>query len=212
MAGSFPRSGRRASRSAPRKLALTKQQFVSMLNARREKKYFTGNDETSLAVNGVINPLTQEIIVADTGDARDGSQINVCKLDLSLQLLMNGSAVADIVRFIVFADMQANGVYPAVTDLLTSGDPNAPYTRTVTVQHRYKILHDSVITLSTGGSNRVVVHRKALHLGNHPVYYAGTTSVETANGKGALYYFLCSDEATNVGAFNLDWAVSYYDS
>jgi len=183
-----------------------------MLNARREKKYFTGNDETSFAVNGVINPLTQDIIVGDTGDFRDGSQINVSKLDVSIQLLMNGTAAADIVRFIVFADMQANGVYPTVADLVVSADPNAPYTRTVTVEHRYKILHDAVITLSTGGSNRVVVHRKAIHLGNHPVYYAGTTSVEASNGKGALYYFLCSDEATNVGAYNLDWAVSFYDS
>lgn len=190
---------------------LTKQSFVAMLNARREMKYYTDNDETTVAANGAIGPMSQPIVVGDTADSRDGNQISVSELELNLTLALNASATSDTIRFIVFADMQSNSVYPTVTDVIVAADPNAIFTRSVRVTKRFKILHDVLLTLTSVGSNRIVIHRKRIKT-NHVVTYNGTTSVESANGRGAVYYLICGDETTNLTAYNLDWAVSFYDS
>jgi hypothetical protein len=198
--------------SKPRGKALTKQAFVQMLNARREMKYNTQNSETNMPVNGSINTMTQAIIVGDTADSRDGNQISVKNIDIKLSMFLNASVNIDFVRFIVFVDQQSNGVYPTVGDILVATDPNAVYTRSVVVTKRFKILRDKTFTLTTGGDNRAIFYSKKLHLGNHTVTYGGTTSVESSNGRGAVYFLLCGDEATNFTAYNIDWGVTFFDS
>lgn len=205
-----PRNNRRAAR--PKQKLLTRQQFTSMLNARREMKYFTDNDETTVPVDGVIGPMTQGIITGDTADARDGNQISVSKLDINLTLLLNSAVTVDTVRFIVFADMQANSVYPIVGNLLVAADPNASLTREVRVTRRFRILHDVLLPLSIAGNSRILVHRKSLKLSNHVVTYSGTTNVEASNSRGALYYLICGDLSANFTAYNFDYAFSFYDS
>jgi hypothetical protein len=202
----------RSSKGSSSSTGISKAQFVQMLNARREMKYNTQNNETTVPANGTINTMTQAIVVSDTADGRDGNQITVKTVDMNLSIALNASVNVDFVRLIVFADTQNNGVYPTVVNILTATDPNATYGREVTVTKRFRILHDKMFTLTTGGDNRAIFHHKKINLKNHTVTYSGTTSVETANAKGALFFLICGDEATNNSAYNMDWAVSYYDS
>lgn len=190
---------------------LTKRAFVDMLNARREMKYTNGNDETTMLVNGGIGAMSQEITVGDTADLRDGNQVEIVKLDIILTAALNASATVDTIRFIFFADMQANSLAPGVTDVIFAADPNAAYTRNVTVTKRFKILHDVLIPLAINGPNRIITHRKSIKM-NHVVTYTGTTNAEASNGRGAIYYLQVGDEGTNLTTYNLDWAFSFYDS
>ncbi len=190
---------------------ISKQQFTDMLNARREMKYFSDNSETTVAANGSIVPMSQGIITGDTADTRDGNQIQTCKIDINLTLALDADALVDTVRFIVFADQQANSVYPTVTDIIVAADPNASLTRNVKVTKRFKILHDALIPLSIGGNNRIVVHRKSLPF-RHTITYSGTGNVEASNSKGALYFLICGDLTVELSAYNLDYAISFYDS
>lgn len=194
------------------KSGISKRQFQDMLNARRELKYYPGLVETTVPANGTVNTMTQPIIVGDTTDTRDGNQINVAKIMVNFSMFMSTVPTVDFVRFVIFADNQSNGVYPTFTDVLVATDPNASYTRQVVVTKRFRILHDKLFSLTTGGNNRAITHRAVINLKNHVVNYNGSTSVEASNGKGAIYFLICGDESTNPTAYIHDWAVCYYDS
>lgn len=191
--------------------ALTKQAFESMLNARREKKYFTLNDESTVPANGAVTPITQGIIQGDSAITRDGNQMDMVKLSIRLQLALNTSTNTDWVRFIVFSDGFANGTYPSVTQVLEAADPNASYTREVVITHRFKIWHDVILPMCNSGQNKCLAHVKDIVM-RHKVTYLGATDAEGSNGKNAMYYLLCGDETTNLTLFNLDMGVFFYDS
>jgi hypothetical protein len=190
---------------------LTKQAFESMLNARREKKYFTLNDEDTVPVNGVVTPIIQGIIQGDTAITRDGNQLDLVKISIRLQLALNTSTNTDWVRFIVFSDGFAAGSLPSVAQVLEAADPNASYTREVVVTHRFKIWHDVILPMCNSGSNKCLAHIKDLPM-RHKVTYLGATDATGSNGKNAMYYLLCGDEPTNLTLFNLDMGLSFYDS
>ncbi len=205
---------RRGGKSTPHRVE--KRMIIDMLNARRELKYIEVSSESNMPVDGGILPITQKIIQGDTSGTRDGDGINVSKLSLRLQLALNSAATLDFCRVIVFSDNQANGVYPtpsgSTNGILTAADPNAAYDFPVAVRKRFKILLDKDFAMSTAGNSKVVQFDTKLQLGNHRVYYSGTTDAEASNSKGAIYVMLISDTGTTLTAYNMTMAVWYYDS
>jgi hypothetical protein len=190
--------------------------MVDMLNARREMKYIESNVEANFNVNGTINTLTQNIIQGDTAGTRDGNSINVKEIDVRFEAFMNSSASIDFIRLIIFSDEQANGIYPTVSGstngILTSDDPNAAYDFPTAIYHRFKIWLDHSWSMSINGDSRAVQLVRKVKMGNHKIFYPAATSIEAANGKGALYALLISDTPTNLTAHNLGVAIKYFDS
>lgn len=198
--------------SSKKSAALTKQAFVAMLNARRELKYSPYNDANVVTENGAIGVMSQHISLGDTSLLRDGAQIEVVRLQGNLLTEVLVSTEFDNVRMIIFSDSQSNGSVPTVAEVLTRADPNSTYTRNVTVVKRFKILYDTHIAMSATGSNRTVCRKINLKL-DHTVNYLGDADATASNGRGAIYYLICGDNASpNESVYEFDWAFSYYDS
>jgi len=182
-----------------------------MLDARREIKYITLNDESIVAADGGVGPLSQRIISGDTANTRDGSQIQLKQIECRLQLVMNTSATTDFVRFVLFLDRQNNGATPAVTDVLVAADPNANYTHSVVVTKRYRILKDFTVPLSNVGSNRAIVRDFKVKC-RDTVSYQGTTDTAASNSRNAVYFLIMGDLTSIQTSFNLDTGIQYTDS
>jgi hypothetical protein len=183
-----------------------------MLNAQREKKYYTAQSfGAAVPANGTVVAMTQGIILGDADNTRDGGQINFDRLDINLRLFINSLSTVDFVRLLIVQDHQNNGALPLVTDIITSTDPNATYTRNVRVVNRYTVLHDSYVPLSIAANNRSYVMRTSIKK-SFKISYLGNTDVAASNGKNSIYYLICGDSALGDALFTLDWAVSFYDS
>jgi hypothetical protein len=178
----------------------------------RELKYTNPITSGSYTNAGAVIQLTQGIEQGDTAQTRDGNSINIKEVDVTWQSALNASAGQDWVRMIVFIDKFANGVYPAVSDLLMSAKTSSPLEKSVFITHRFKILCDIVVPMSSGGNSKVTSIRKKFKLNNHHVEYLGATSLQTANGPGAMYYLLLGDAASNQSTFTINAAVKYYDA
>jgi len=196
-----------------------KKVVVDVPNARREMKYFeVGAAGTISSATGLITPLTQPIVQGDGSGTRDGESINVVSILCRFAFQLATGAVRDYVRVIVFYDTQANGVYPTVTGstngLLTSApNPNSSYDFPVAIRHRFKILHDETHAMTATGDSATIRVVQNIKFGNHKVYYPATTSVEAANGKGAVYVmFVCDTASPNSTAYDLNCAIKFYDS
>lgn len=135
---------------------------------------------------------------------------SIVKLSLALQVILT-STVSDVVRLLVFSDSQNNGSVPTVAELLELADPISMLTRNFAVVKRFKVLHDTILTLTDGGSNRIVAHRFTTKL-NHVVNYLGDTDASTSNGRGSIFYLILGDKASDLSIYDMDWAFSYYDS
>lgn len=196
---------------------VSKRAVVDMLNSRRELKYIETGVEANFNVDGTINTLTQPIVQGDSSATRDGDSINVKEITVNFQAFMSSSATIDFIRVIIFSDEQGNGVYPTVTgsnsnSVLAQADPNSNYSFPTAIYHRFKIWMDHRFSMSINGDSRAVQLSKTIKMGNHKVFYPQTTSVEGANGKGALYALLISDTPTNLTAHNLLVGIKFYDS
>jgi hypothetical protein len=199
-------------RKSKKTAAITKQQFTAMLNARRELKYNPFNDTNVVTDTGAVGVMSQHIILGDSSSTRDGAQIEVVRLQANLIVDCLVSTEFDNVRLIVFSDSQNNGSTPTVAEVISRADPNATYTRNVTVVKRFKILYDTHFALSATGSNRTVARKLDLKL-DHTVNYLGDTDATASNGRGAIFYLIAGDNASpNESVYEFDWAFSYYDS
>jgi len=204
--GTFP-----AGRANRLNKTLTRAQFRQMLDARREIKYITLSNEASAPADGLVFPLTQKIVVGDTADMRDGSQIQLTKFNVRCQFYLHPSAALDFVRYILFVDTQNNGVAPARADLLVSADPNSSYTRAVSITKRFHILKDMCIPLTSTGSSLAVVRDFTVTC-RRTVTYSGTTDVESANSRNSVWFLVCGDQAANFSTYTLDHGIFFTDS
>jgi hypothetical protein len=189
-----------------------RKQVLDILNSQRELKLYEFDEETTGPVNGTVSGVTQEIVLGDAFSQRDGSQITVKELLITVEFALHASASFDFVRYIVFADKSSAGVVPAVTDVINFADPASGYHNNVLCSKRFKILLDKNMALSSAGNTKVVTNTHKVKLRNHPVYYTATTNVAGANSTGAIYFLCITDEATNVSAYNCHVTVLYYDS
>jgi len=188
------------------------QQVQAILNSQRELKLYEFDEETTGPVNGTISGVTQEIVLGDAFSQRDGSQINVKELIVTVESFLHASASFDFMRYIVFTDMSSNGAVPAVTDVLNFADPASGYHNNVLCSKRFKIHIDRSFTLTNGGNSKAVTYTDKVKFNSHPTYYVGTTNAASANATGSIYFLIITDEATNLSAYNCHITVLYYDS
>lgn len=93
----------------------------------------------------------------------------------------------DTVRFIV---LQTKGIFtsaPAVTDVLSSVSPFAPYA--YNARNLYNIIHDNIFALSSEGDSRQTVLTKDVKLRETALYFVpGSTNVYS----GQIYFLFLS--------------------
>lgn len=194
---------------APRSVA---QVVKSILESQRETKFQSETVAATLAVNGTVYDLTQNIAEGDSSTTRDGLQINMAKLKIRFEALLNTAASTDFVRLLIFQDTQSNGVAPTVAELLVSADPNAMLNNLVLVQKRFKILLDKTWSMVTGSATRAIQFTRDINMKGVKISYLGGTDATAANGKNSCWALVISDEATQPGTFVLDVGMLFHDS
>jgi hypothetical protein len=190
--------------------ALTRQAFMSMLNARREKKYNDNSYSGSLTTSGAVSPWTEVVAQGDSSTTRDGAQIELIMLKLYYTLSISTTATG-VARIIVFIDTMNEGVNPTVTDILTSASVSSNYTREVEVVKRYHILYDQSHSLTVNATTESIIKYQKIRC-RRIISYNGTTAATGSNGKNSVWTLRIG----NVGGSNLAYGISqgtlYYDS
>lgn len=183
-----------------------------MIFARKEKKVYSVTAGYTDTVAGVLSVLTQGILPGDGANNRDGSQIQPFQWLLNITFISGIGSTNSAHRFIVFMDTLSNGVYPTVANLLDGSAWNSTYAILNDQQNRFKILHDETVGV-VGASNSAVTHRQIKKRLKGTISYNGTTSVEAANGKNAIYMITLTDSITvSTASVNYYFSVHFTDA
>jgi hypothetical protein len=189
---------------------LTRQAVMSMLNARREKKYNDNSYSGTLSNSGAVSPWTEVVSQGDSSSTRDGAQIELVMLKLFYRLIYSGTGT-NIARIIVFIDTMNEGVMPSVTDILTSASVSSNYTRDVEIVKRYHILYDQAHSLTVNATTESIIKYQKIRC-RRIVSYNGTTAATGSNGKNSVWTLRITDNVgTNVG-YGISQGTLYYDS
>ena len=144
--------------------------------------------------------------------ARQGNKVRMKHLSIKGSVAINASATQTRLRMMIVRDNNGSTTQPAIADLFTSagvfnqnrnklGDPQT--------NSRFSILWDKFIQLSDSGDSvqRAINYSTSL---DHHVFFSGTAS--TDEGKGAMYLFISSNEATNDPTVSVDAMVKFIDN
>ena len=138
---------------------------------------------TANTVAGLVTPLSPIAEGADY-NARDGRSIKAIAHELRLTAKLDpAKALFDLVRVVVFADMENPGATPAVLDVLQSAAVDGMFN--ADNLKRFLIYHDEVLTLDTyNGESAVRVIKLAL---DHHIRFRGTTGAAASMAEGNLF-------------------------
>jgi hypothetical protein len=183
-----------------------RKQVLAVLNSRVEHKRFADLNAFTYSTAGSIAVMSQQIILGDTSTQRDGVQIRPERLSVTWSSTSSATVVC---RLVVFQDKQANGVYPAITDVLNTAATLSQYNPVVmSEQKRFHVLYDNFVNLSAAGTN-IVTHKFSVKpIG--PITFLDTTSVQTANGRNSIYFLVIGPAGTATGT--LTYELCYTDS
>jgi hypothetical protein len=194
----------------PTSSTLTRQAVLSMLNARREKKYNDNAYSGTLTNSGVVSPWTEVVAQGDSSSTRDGAQIELVMLKLQYRLANTASGTY-IARIIVFCDTMNEGVMPAVTDILTTATVSSNYTRDVEIVKRYHILYDQSHSLTVGATTESIIKYQKIRC-RRIVSYNGTTAATGSNGKNSVWTLRITNNGSTVVSYGISQGTLYYDS
>ncbi len=97
-------------------------------------------------------------------------------LEISATWQLSTVGLPDVVRWIVFQEVGASVAPPAITDILQTASPIAPFL--YNVRELYHIIHDELIPMSPGSDTGSVVRRFGLKLREPDFrFVAGTTNL-----------------------------------
>jgi len=161
---------------------------------------------------GAIVPLS---LVAEGNDfnQRDGHSIKALSLEARMTAQASAAAVQNAFRFILFLDLEQQGVVPTTVQVLEAAAaaldaPLAPFQHDNT--ERFVILEDWFDIVNAGGpASKARVAR--LPLGSH-VRFQGATGVIANAREGHLFALLIGDQAVNGPALNLWTRMAYVDN
>ncbi len=167
---------------------------------------FTSDPNTT---GSVVN-LTA-IAQGDTIANRQGNKIRSKYLKVSGNVRINASATSTHLRLVIVRDNNGNTTQPAIADLFPdvgsffgnknkSGDPQS--------NSRFTVLWDKFIMLDVVGLEQVPIGWSTEL--DHHIYFTGTGA--TDEGKGHLYLFIASNEATNDPAVQVDSMFKFIDN
>ncbi len=176
-----------------------------------EYKSLTQALDTTPDTTGNVHPMCA-IAQGDDFDDRNGRKIRLKSIRLKGSIIAHASSVNSRTRLCLVRDNNGNTTAPAITDLFNTvlvfsenknkiGDPQS--------NARFSVLWDELFITSLGNENSIVQFDKYLDLDSH-CYFTGTAT--TDEGKGHLYLFTASNEATNVPAMTADAQVKWIDN
>ncbi len=160
--------------------------------------------------SGAVLALTN-IAQGDELDQRDGQKIRAKYISVGGNILQNGSSSSTITRLMIVRDNNGSTTQPSITSLFASaadffngklklGDPQT--------NSRFSILWDKVVITDLSSNFRKNVQWSSSL--DHHIFYSGTAG--TDEGKGHLYLFIASNEATNDPVVAIRSMVKYLDN
>ncbi len=179
-------------RDAAKALAIARK-LKSMLNV--EYKSHQAGLPATPDLSGAVQILTG-IAQGDDQDDRDGNKIKSFSLQVKGTILQHASASTTFARLMVVQDRSGTTTQPGITDMFSTVAAFAegrPSLQTPQVNSRFKVISDTILHLSSNGTQlkRINLYRK---LRGH-IYYSGPAA--TDEGRGNIYMFVASNEATN---------------
>jgi hypothetical protein len=176
-----------------------------LFNARMmgiEKKFIENVQAVAnLATAGIF--LVNGVIIGNDFNNRVGREIKM----KSLYMRLSAANLVDqesTLRIMLVYDKQPNGVGPAITDILTSADVNAP--NNLNNRERFIVITDKVRTCSTAAQRSFWIKKyKPL---NTSTQYSGSGATIASIATGAMYLILIP-QVTSTGAPSANYSVGY---
>lgn len=142
---------------------------------------------------------------------RVGNSIKLQRIEFRAGVYKDPAATATFARLIVFRDLDGYGTVPVPGDVLqTLGANTAPFSpKDYLNRNRFSILYDELLTVNSSGDSSTVVDFEMNHEGH--ILYLGTTATAASNGKGSLYYLVCSNEPVNTPSYFFYSRIYYTD-
>ncbi len=142
---------------------------------------------------------------------RQGNKIRCKHISVKGHIQINGSATISQVRMMIVRDNNGSTTQPTIASLFTSatvfrqgknklGDPQT--------NSRFTVLWDRFVNLDS--TNQEQVYIKWSSSLDHHIFFTGTAS--TNEGKGHMYLFIVSNEATNDPGVSIDAMVKFIDN
>lgn len=172
-----------------------------------ELKRFTNNNSITPSTTGTIAHLSSIAQGSDV-DGRDGNSLLAKYISFNHQSLINASAVATVIRVIVFIDTESTGGSPPTAAQLLQSPNNTTSMLNSDYTQRFTVIFDDCIDLSING-NRIqnMKHYNSL---NFHIKYTGTSG--TNYDKNNIFLYHVSNEATNTPTFDYYYRIAFYDN
>lgn len=179
--------------------------ILSMINV--EHKYFDVLTQGALPdYNGTFYNLSNIAQGADVVN-RDGDSILMTRMEFHLICYPGGTSTSNAVRFIIFRDMEQDGVDPAINTVLEAAGLGATSTIITPLTYfyagpgtsrkrRFEVLHDEVIVCTRAGGSPTIGITKYVHDfkgGDHHILYDATAAADASNREGMVGLMLFSD-------------------
>ena len=153
-----------------------------------EDKMFDSTQSTSPDNAGIILGLSF-IRQGTAWNQRIGNSIRLLKWIFKASLQIAPTPLATNVRAIVFADMNNNGTFPNVSDVLESVNVRSPFNHTFL--QRFAVISDRLIPLSQQGDPNFAIEIEEPT--NFHVYYDGDSGTNAMYRNNNLFLLLLSD-------------------
>ncbi len=159
---------------------------------------------------GAVVNLTA-IAQGDDVDERQGNKIRAKHLKISGSVGLNASATRSQLRMMIVRDNNGSTTVPGIAALFSTVAvfvANRPKLSDPQRNSRFTVMWDKYILLDAINQEQAGFSF-SMPLDHH-IFYSGTAS--TDEGKGQLYLFIASNEATNDPAVGADAIVKFIDN
>lgn len=202
----------RGRRQAPTSHQEVKNVVKSMIGLNLEHKRSNLLISSTIPSTGQILCLNQVITEGDGISQRTGRLINFTGMTLRYTRVVNSlTNNTSNVRTIVFLDTQNQGVFPAVTDVLTSTNPPSGFEVVNAQQHRFRILYDTHESLCASSST----HRRSDTIRfrqKFQIHYGGATDVAASLRKNAIFFLVIANNVVAGPDYDLGVELQFTDA
>jgi hypothetical protein len=184
----------------------------AIIDSKAEKKYFTTNIASAAAATtaGTVYTLTQGIVEGGEINQRSGRKIQTIKSEIKFSANLPTAAGTGMVRFIWVADQMNTGVLPSASDILESVTVTGLYSIKSAGIGRFTVIRDTGYSMCVGGANNHI-NGYFSHTKKTNIFYSDATSVNSANGRGAMFLLVLSDLAANQPLVSINFGIKYVD-
>jgi len=180
---------------------------IKKLEHTQELKYVDYVDTTAITTTGVVIPLSI-LAQGDDADDRIGEQVTAKYMNMKFRLTKSvASANVNIVRVLVFWDLQTNGVGPIQ---FTSTSPNTGLLDNLTItdrllsppnyraKERYKILYDKVFidNAQSSAMTEAKFIRRNFKLGGAKIKYSDSNGNTASLVSRSLWFMILGNTAS----------------